>query len=355
LAPAGGLPGWVWVVLAAAVLAGLAGALLWRRSPAARREPEAPAPPLQVRIDRPAGEDGVVWTLSAGGEVVSGSAGELSHEPYERQRAALPDELRRALTGRRAPSGAPLAVREVELLVSQELAAMPWEAPLLLAASDLRIACWRAAGLATASPGAASSWPPPDAARAMLAPATWAQLVEERLGPIRLLDESVSPEGAPEPGGLLLIMGSPVQTTAGSRLLVEDSGTRSSSSRTLVEPDALPYDRFGLVVVLCEPSESLVRVDAEREQASDLRSCAAELLTAGAAAVLCLPAMPAELAGGALGTLDQRLRQKGERGRRQLAAAAAAIRAEIAAAGASPEERAGVTELALEVTVFVRP
>jgi hypothetical protein len=354
-APEGGLPGWVWVVLAAAALAVLAGRLLWRRSLAAKPAPEAPAPPLSVRIDRPAGEDGIVWTLNAADEVVFGSGRELGHEPYERQRAALPDELRRALTGRRAPSGAPLAVREVELLVSQELAAMPWEAPLLLAAGDLGIACWRAAGLATASLGAASPWPPPDAARAMLAPATWAQLVEERLGPIHLLDEPVAQEGAPEPQGLLLIMGSPVQTTAGSRLLVEDSGLSSSSTRTLIEPDALPYDRFGLVVVLCEPSESLVRVDAEREQASDLRSCAGELLTAGAAAVLCLPPMPAELAAKALGTLDARLRQKGERAWRQLAAAAAAIRGEIAAAGGTPEERAGATELALEVTVFVRP
>jgi hypothetical protein len=308
-----------------------------------------------VRIDRPAGEDGVVWTLRAGGEVVSGRSGELGHGPYERQRAALPDELRRALTGRRAPSGAPLAVREVGLLVSQELAAMPWEAPLLLAAGDLGIACWRVVGLAAVRRRGPSPWPPPDAGRAMLAPATWAQLVEERLGPIHLLDEPVAPEGASEPEGLLLVMGSPVQTSAGSRLLVEDSGLSSSSTRTLVEPDALPYDRFGLVVVLCEPSESLVRVDAEREQAADLRSCAAELLTAGATAVLCLPAMPAELAGRALGTLDQRLRQKGERGWRQLAAAAAAIRGDIAAAGATPEERAGATELALEVTVFVRP
>lgn len=351
-APGGGLPGWVWLVVAAGVVAVLAGALLTLRSSPILRARVRRQQPLEVGIARAGGaltiDAPVRWSLASGGEVVTGAGRELGHEPYERQRAVLPDTIRRALAERRTPAG-------VALTVDQDLAAMPWEAPILLAAGDVGVACWRRADPATSSSGAASPWPPASAPRAMLAPATWAQLIEQRLGPIRALDDGVAPADQPASGGLLLIMGTPVESTAGLRLLAEDSGKRSVATRTLVEPDALPLDRFGLVVVMCEPSESLLRVDAEREQAGDLRSCAAELVSAGAAAVLCLPPMPAELAGKALGTLDHRFRRRGERGWRQLVAAASGIRREIAAAGADPAERAASTELALEVTVFVRP
>lgn len=354
-APSGGLPGWAWVLVAAGALAVLAGAaFVLPRLPLPHRRIRS-VPPLEVGIARAGGDQPVRWSLKAGGEVVTGAGPELGHEPYERQRGVLPGAVRRALAERRAPSGATLTVGELALTVSQELASMPWEAPILLAVGDVGLACWRSADPATATLAAASPWPPADAPRAMLAPATWAQLIERRLGPIRPLDDQAAPADQPAAGGLLLIMGTPIESTAGLRLLVEDSGRRSVSSRTLVEPDALPFDRFGLVVVICEPGESLVRVDAEREQTADLRSCAAELLNAGAAAVLCLPPMPADVAGGVLGTLDGRLRRGGPRGWRQLAEAGAAIRREIAAAGSSPEERAAARELALEVTVFVRP
>jgi hypothetical protein len=359
-APSGGLPGWAWALVAAGALAVLGGAAfvllplprMYRKVQTARVQS---VPPLEVGIARAGGDQPVRWSLKAGGEEISGAGPELGHEPYERQRGVLPGAVRRALVERRTPSGAALTVEELALTVSQELAQMPWEAPVLLAAGDVGLACWRCADPATASLGAASPWPPADAPRAMLAPATWAQLIEQRLGPIRPLDDQAAPADQPAVGGLLLIMGTPIESTAGLRLLVEDSGRRSVSSRTLVEPDALPFDRFGLVVVMCEPGESLVRVDAEREQTADLRSCGAELLNAGAAAVLCLPPMPADVAGRALGTLDDRLVRGGPRGWRQLAEAGAALRREIAAAGSSPEERAAARELALEVTVFVRP
>jgi len=113
------------------------------------------------------------------------------------------------------------------------------------------------------------------------------------------------------------------------------------------------------VVVLGEPSEGAIRVDAEREATADLRRCAADLAAAGAGSVLCLPSMPSELTGQVLRELDRRLRRVERGGWRELVSATEALRRRIEASvpgsPTTPAEAEKARELALEVTVFVRP
>lgn len=353
----GGLPGWLvpaLLAVATAAPAAVAGWLLWRGSSAVRAWlRRRRRQPVSVAVSGPVSEVMFEWSLASGDRRVIANGRALRSGPYEPQRDVLPGAIQRALRGHPVSGG--LALR-----VSREVAATPWEAPILLLLDDLRIPCWRQADAPAPRSGARSRWRRRWPAlgrvpRSMLAPATWARLVEESLGQVRALYDPVAPTGAAKAWELLVIISVPVETSAGLRLLVESSTKRGSAPEGHVQPDELPYQRLGLVVVMGEPSESLVRVDAEREQAGDLRHCAAELMSAGAEAVLCLPAMPAGLAGRALRSLDSRLSRIRRRGWREVAAAATDIRQEIAAAGRDAHERASARELALEVTVFVRP
>jgi hypothetical protein len=122
-----------------------------------------------------------------------------------------------------------------------------------------------------------------------------------------------------------------------------------------------------------EPVESVTRLEAEREQTADLRAWAAELVEAGAQAVILLPALPAEVAELAIDRLARpRWPAAGSMSWQQaLIAAAADMRMRIAGAETPPDGSGGrgllsrridrdreqewfetQLELALEVTLF---
>lgn len=283
----------------------------------------------------------------------------LTFAPYEQQRDVLPNAVRRALTTGQPPRG-------VEIDSEPAGQGPPWEAPILLAASDVGLPCWR---VSPALPSRASRGRRLLRLRRVrcfvLAPETWwAGVIQKLHGRTRgELPRTVAVQLGTTMGGFnpwpvddaLVLMGTPVETSAGLRLRTTSVAERDTQPAQLIEPGALPYDGFTLVVAMAEPTESLTRVDAEREQTARLRRVAADFVDAGAQAVLCLPAMPQDLAGEVLKVLGGHLRRIRAFGPWELVRVTSRIRKKIAAAGTTDEERAGAKELALEVTVWIRP
>lgn len=326
--PAG--PLW-WVlagVVAAVVVVGAgAGFLLWRRLRAQRRRAALSYGTLSIDAIAAEGEN-------------------LLFTPYEQQRGGLPERVRRAAPRAATANGLGISV------LSSDLAELPWEAQVLLGLGDVQAPCWRE--------HASGSWPPPRwwefrrVRRSVLVSDTWAALVQETLGwaGAREATFPLPPKGEPPRNHVLVLIGTPVETSAGIRLQVASMAAETTARDLLVGHDSVPYPRFGLVVVVGEPAGGLIRVDAEREQTSKLRRFAADVVDAGAPSVLCLPAMPEDLARQVLNLLDRRLRRIRRRGWREIVATTSRIRGTIAAAGTTDEERAAAKELALEVTVW---
>jgi len=242
----------------------------------------------------------------------------------------------------------------VGLGVSQELAPLQWEV-LILPVMHRSLAtrqrfCWREPDrLSTA--GKPPSWQRRRPYTVLASP-RWLPLLQANLGQVHADDDlPIYDKRARRP---TVVVGTPVETSAGTQLLVEWPVGRSM--RFL--PEFPPGDAPGLIVVMGEPSESLTRVDAEREATADLRRCAADLFAGGAGAVLCLPSMPADLAGATLKKLDQRLQRLGRRrGRRALITTTAILRTLIERSvpkDGPPQDQEAARELALEVTLFVR-
>jgi len=244
----------------------------------------------------------------------------------------------------------PLSPR-VGLEVPQELAHLPWEALLLPGMSrslgTRRRSCWREPD--SVSAGGLQPWWRPGQPYSVLASPRWLPLLQANLGQVHDGDQPIWEEPAGRP---MVVVGTPVETSAGTQLLVE----RPDGGRTLVLPEFPPGRPPGLVIIMGEPSESLTRVDAEREAAADLRRCAADLFAGGAGAILCLPSMPPELAGATLMQLDQRLQRAGRpRGRPALITITADLRTLIErGVPKSDPPREAARELSMEVTLFVR-
>jgi hypothetical protein len=268
-------------------------------------------------------------------------------DPYRRQR----EVITRSLPPR------------VGLRVAPELEHLPWEAVVLPATMPPRgrdkRACWRELRpLPTPArrrlPEPAPWWRRRHETCGVLAPASWLPLLSASLSQVEVLDRNLvdRTEGRP---ATLVVLGTPVQTSAGTRLQVQYERT----GPLLIEPDDPRWYDHELVVVMGEPNEGPARVDAERESAADLRRCAADLAAAGAGSVLCLPSMPIDLTGAVLQKLDRHLRRVERDGWRALALTTEAVREQIHSgipqrAPTSPETEKA-EELALEVTVFVRP
>ena len=327
---------------AAAIVAAPAGRRLAVRLVTGLKRRLRPRPEVRALTIR-AHPDAKAWFDLEGR--VSWSAELPSFLPYRAQRVYVPTQLPPA----------------VGLSVAPELASLPWEAVFLPLTRPPRRneqrACWRELDplppVAGRRPAAPPMWRRNHGPCWAVAPMRWQPLLRENLSDVsvtsgELIDLSVAFR-------TLVVMGTPVETSAGTRLQVLEG----RADPLLVEPDDATFHDYPLVVVLCEPSEGAVRVDAERELTADLRRCAAELAAAGAGSVLCLPSMPMELTGQVLAELDRRLRRVERGGWRELVSATEALRRRIeASVPGSPATSPAADkarELALEVTVFVRP
>jgi hypothetical protein len=296
------------------------------------------------------GDGGRVSLSSAHGALAAREIAAPGFGPYGEQVLGSPGSL-----------PARLALR-----VAAEVAHLPWEALVLPAMRSSLVArrrsCWRALDIERrAEPRAERQpwWRVRHRPCLALAPPSWAPLLQGNLGGVQLVDPSRVDlaKWRPEP---LVILGTPVETSAGTRLQV----WQADGSTLLVEPDLPRWYGHDLVVVAGEPTAASDpaagpggggRVDAEREATADLRRCAADLMAAGAGAVLCLPSMPVDVAAKVLKALDRRLRRVERRGWRALVAATAALRPVIeGSVPASSPLWEATRELAVEVTVFVR-
>jgi hypothetical protein len=269
----------------------------------------------------------------------------------------------------------------IELRVERALQSIPWEAVLgfTTPATSVRqrtgqLRFWRAGPLEGPVEQRQGVRCLCDARWGLLAERAWRGLRE----PLHLDDDLTDVSDA-APARVLHIVGTPIDTGAGMHLKVGGTGQPDTGQRIdalgreeglLLRPDKLPLDRYSLVVVQEEPVEGVTRLEAEREQTADVRAWAAELVEAGAQAVVLLPAQPAEVAELAIGRLARWLAARSTNWR-GLIDAVADVRMAIADA-TTPSNGSGgrgllgrridearkqewsetQLELALEVTVF---
>lgn len=145
----------------------------------------------------------------------------------------------------------------------------------------------------------------------LLVPEQWRDLVTVAVGPSASpVSPLLGPLGAasPElsPGDVVIVLGVPVDTAAGRRLVVPQHG-KGDNADLVVEPDALrPAGAFVVVVAL--PTRE--RGPAVQSNMPSLRRCAADLVLAGAEQVVVLPSMPADLLGESLRLLAEQVRAR---------------------------------------------
>jgi tetratricopeptide (TPR) repeat protein len=295
--------------------------------------------------------------------------------PYRAAAAALPGPVTADLaTLRRRLRRRGLAVA---VQVDPALRRQPWEALLALAApasaplpqvAQLRF--WRAG-----PPPAQrhrSGWLPPKVV--CLADRRWVGLVERSWPELActvpdLADtEGSGALGIDEDGAAVLhVIGTPLDTSSGPRIRIggftADVGQRSEqavrAAATLLKLERLPLDRFRLVVLQEEPEGAATRLDSERERTANLRALAGDAFAAGAPAVVMLPALPPEVAAGALrilaftrpGTGDTDALHTGVAGMRRHVATTAAPEWDGPTPGPVSETR---LELALDITMYAR-
>jgi hypothetical protein len=134
----------------------------------------------------------------------------------------------------------------------------------------------------------------------------------------------MTPEEPPERGDLAVLVGVPVESAVGLRLVVP--------STLLVEPDALsPVGSFVIVAGLPLPDRPESSADAA--DMHDLRRCAADLVVAGADFAVVLPSLPAAVLSGCLAALASSLRPSALLSTRAVEAAADRVRKELGLAG----------------------
>ena len=254
---------------------------------------------------------------------------------YERSAAALPASLRDGLRELAGRVGSKRSVR-IPLDIDPALERMPWEAllsyPVLTGESALPGALdfwrWGEPLASTGRPGR----PRPPRTVTLLADTT-RRLFAERAGLARNLSfpdlsgsdgedvnrviERVSTSAA-DPPDIVLVIGRAVRV-GGAILLqtAEQASARWTSGDDLrealvggglLEPQVVAGLQARLFIVLGAPGETGSRFDTERRDTADLRGWAADVFRAGAATVIMLPSMDAELAETVLRKIALRIR-----------------------------------------------
>ncbi len=212
----------------------------------------------------------------------------------------------------------------VPLQVDPALTAVSWEALLALALPSSQgetwmetFQFWRVGEPLPAQPEAAASTLLEDSQTVcVLCDPTWGLMVEQGWKPLERkvdMSDDVYKLQNQERMTVLHVIGTPVRTSAGLRIQISSTSLRSVSkvaseasvrgAGSLISADSLPLKFSTLVLVQAEPVGALERLDTEREQAFDLRAYAAEAFTAGARAVIMLPALPQKLAEVAIAVL----------------------------------------------------
>ena len=288
----------------------------------------------------------------------------------------------------------------LSLYVAPSLVSYPWEAMLTLALPEVRIASgreplqflrwplrgrwsWTGATLSVAGDPAFAHSDPWAGEVRVVASETWLGSLQQGWESLRAAGTAVS--ASPElyvakgagPIKILHLVGSPARTLAGMRLQIEtDSMIEYAQSDvgpargTLISPDELPLTRTGMVVLQAEPVGISTRQEADREDAALLRALAAEILAAGAPAVITLPALPPELLTTVLDCLGRGIKGASLLDLKRFLDILARVRKEIvqgvrvlqpldrpqwSAAGEDPEalqKRFDRLELALDVCLF---
>ncbi len=215
----------------------------------------------------------------------------------------------------------------VPLRGSPGLEGVAWEALISLAPGVASERAWQEpfqfwrAG----TPLPASRTLQPDAGEAtvgVLSHSRWYALAEDGWEPLRArlttCDDPDKLESLKQLS-ILHIIGTPVSTKSGWFLRIGDTYQTSTSivqtvrgedTKQLVRAENLPLSSTALVVIQAEPVETLGRSDTDRELAYDLRSLVADIFSAGARAVIMLPALPSALAPLTLNQLATGLRDQ---------------------------------------------
>lgn len=202
----------------------------------------------------------------------------------------------------------------IPLVIDPALAYLPWEAMLTLALPAAKDSAWRETLQFWRSGGAPvlrvpveSRWQQ-GAVLAVCAP-NWRLMVEKgwsALRPLVIPTANVETALASTTIKLLHLVGTTIGTGADLRFLVPDrpAGSHEQSAAeepaalrrgTLLASNALPLASTPIIVLQAEPARLTRRLHADRQQMSMLRRYAAEAFSAGAQAIILLPALPRDL------------------------------------------------------------
>jgi len=183
----------------------------------------------------------------------------------------------------------------VALRVPPTLAALGWEAALAeLLPADARVQPWRDFGPPALAAGRRSV----DHTWWAAVPEQWTRLVDgtRATRPARLASLSELRDG-----DRAVLMATAIDTTVGRQLVVRH--TEGRGRRVWLRPDELQAK--GVLLVVCgEPGSRGASRGADHLAAQDLRGCAADLMVAGAGAVVVLPSMPEHFLRHALAGID---------------------------------------------------
>ena len=254
------------------------------------------------------------------------------------------------------------------LQVPDDLQAYPWEARLLSTAiRDLdglipnRVVIWRippARGVPSA-PRDRGRWT--SGVVAAYCAREWLLLVEDAWQGSRLVPRWPASPGR-EHGGdeaaVVHLIGTPVLTNTGWRLRVDDElGATAKSSvgwtedQTLLAPDRLPLAGVELVIVQCAPAGAVIERD--RLKSESARQLSADVMRAGARAVIVVPQLPERVAADvarciALGV--QQLRRPPQL--HALRRLSRKLRDIVEQAPEAPRDRFECAEVALDVCLY---
>lgn len=259
----------------------------------------------------------------------------------------------------------------VPLYVEQALAWYPWEAMLTLALERSgqwrkRFHFWRV--VVSSAIGRNSGWEQGEVH--VIASPTWKRLfrygwrsLTKRIN----VDQEVWRLRRAKNIKLLHLVGTPIQTSAGLHLQIQDDyyrqlemsqeSTRALGGETLINSKEVPLKQTGVVVIQAPPVEiffktKIIRQETDRELAAYLRTFAAELMAAGAQIVLVLPALPPEVAQEVIITLSQSLQGDQIPDQQRLLKAISQVQKTIVSWNDSDMD--SKIELALEVCLFAR-
>jgi hypothetical protein len=143
------------------------------------------------------------------------------------------------------------------------------------------------------------------------------------------------------PGGVLVIVGIGVDMPAGCRLVIHNA---QPDGDLVVDPDEA--DLTGLTVILLGEPRGENRLGPVRDSAAALRTCATDLIEAGALTVVAVPNTPPSAASAVLGSLASNLRPGNTQSARSLLVAVDHARAVLA--------KEANRQLSYELTVLSR-